>query len=283
MRPFPASRVLICTYLAAGGSTRAVRRRDGRRRDEQAQEEQAQEGPARSQPRHVVQGPEARVRTEVTVDFEISLAALRYQNDLAIPDASSPNENRAGGFDGDRGEPVKYGVVPDYRLVTELTNLISEAGYYVKSVVEHLPYRDDGRENVLNRVWDIGGRWYEGVLPVDFGINVRGEELGEDDSRGSIGWTMAQVTVHGSYVNDRDLAQRRMIERRRGSPSTKWWRTCSSGAPEGAAGCTRSPRAAADGATPDRSQARLSVTGTPTPPIVTRWSSTPRSSPRNQS
>ena len=159
-----------------------------------------------------MQGPEARVRTEVTVDFEISLAALRYQNDLAIPDASSPNENRAGGFDGDRGEPVKYGVVPDYRLVTELTNLISEAGYYVKSVVEHLPYRDDGRENVLNRVWDIGGRWYEGVLPVDFGINVRGEELGEDDSRGSIGWTMAQVTVHGSYVNDRDLAQRRMIE-----------------------------------------------------------------------
>ena len=148
----------------------------------------------------------------MTVDFKISLAALRYQNDLAIPDASDVRGNRAGEYPDYGSEPVKYGVVPDYRLVTELTNLISEAGYYVKSVVEHLPYRDDGRENVLNRVWDIGGRWYEGVLPVDFGINVRGEELGEDDSRGSIGWTIAQVTVHGSYVNDRELAQRAMIE-----------------------------------------------------------------------
>lgn len=156
--------------------------------------------------------PEAKVRTEVTVDFKISLAALLYQNDLAIPDASNARGNRAGEYGDYGGEPVRYGVVPDYRLVTELTNVIGEAGYYVKSVVEHLPYRDDGRENVLNRVWDIGGRWYEGVLPVDFGINVRGEELGEDDSRGSIGWTIAQVTVHGSYVNDRELAQRAMIE-----------------------------------------------------------------------
>jgi hypothetical protein len=172
----------------------------------------AQPGPGRPQPQPAWQGPEAKVRTEVTVDFKISLAALLYQNDLAIPDASNARGNRAGEYPDHDGEPVRYGVVPDYRLVTELTNLIGEAGYYVKSVVEHLPYRDDGRENVLNRVWDIGGRWYEGVLPVDFGINVRGEELGEDDSRGSIGWTIAQVTVHGSYVNDRELAQRAMIE-----------------------------------------------------------------------
>ena len=122
------------------------------------------------------------------------------------PTPSNARGNRAGEYADHGGEPVRYGVVPDYRLVTELTNLISEAGYYVKSVVEHLPYRDDGRENVLNRVWDIGGRWYEGVLPVDFGINVRGEELGEDDSRGSIGWTIAQVTVQ-RIVRERPRAR----------------------------------------------------------------------------
>ena len=148
----------------------------------------------------------------MTVDFEISLAALRYQSDLAVPEAGSAQGNRDGEFGDDRSEPIKYGVVPDYRLVTELTNRISEADYYVKSVVEHLPYRDDGRENVLNRVWDIAGRWYKGVLPVDFGINLLGEELGEDDSHGSIGWTIAQVNVNGSYVNDRGLKQRAMIE-----------------------------------------------------------------------
>lgn len=179
----------------------------------QAQAGPAQAGPGRAEQGQGWQGPEAKVRTEVTVDFEISLAGLRYQNDLAVPDAGSQPQGDGPWASADpRSEPDKFAVVPDYRLVTELTNLISEAGYYVKSVVEHLPYRDDGRENVLNRVWDIEGRWYEGVFPVDFSINLRGEELGEDDSRGSIGWTIAQVTVNGSYVNDRGLKQRGMIE-----------------------------------------------------------------------
>lgn len=203
----------IDVYLPGGRKAyESGQPRAGQPQERSAPGKPAQAGPGRSQQGPAWQGPEAKIRTEVTVDFKISLAALRYQNDLVIPDASNARGDRAGSFGDFDSEPVKYGVVPDYRLVTELTNLISEAGYYVKSVVEHLPYRDDGRENVLNRVWDIGGRWYEGVLPVDFGINVRGEELGEDDYRGSIGWTIAQVTVHGSYVNDRELAQRAMIE-----------------------------------------------------------------------
>jgi hypothetical protein len=198
----------------------------GGRRAYEGQQTQASPGPvgraqaSQEQAGRAQRGPEAKVRTEVTVSFDISLAALRYQNDWAVPDDSKRRDARlqaqgrdSGGFGDLRSETRPFaGVVPDHRLVTDLTNLISAEDYYVKSVVEHLPYRDDGRGNVLNRVWDIAGRWYEGVFPVDFDINLRGEELGEDDPTGSIGKTIAQVTAKGSYVNDPDLAQRAMIE-----------------------------------------------------------------------
>jgi hypothetical protein len=170
------------------------------------------------------QQPEVRVWTEVTVTFDISLDAIRYQDDWVVPDDSNEwdaavaaNEQN-GNADGDgkhqhrNKDDVFVGVVPDHRTVGELTDTISRKGYYVKSVVEHPPYRDDGRGNVVNRVWDIAGRWYHGVFPIDFDVNLRGEEVGEESPGAFAGRTVAQVTVKGTYVNDRALTQRKMIE-----------------------------------------------------------------------
>jgi hypothetical protein len=67
---------------------------------------------------------------------------------------------------------------------------------------------------VINHVWDIAGRWYEGVFPIDFDVNLRGEDLGEDGSGPLLGRTVAQVTVKGTYVNEAGLAQRKKIEER---------------------------------------------------------------------
>lgn len=171
--------------------------------------------------------PDVRMRTEVTVHFSISLEDIRYQDDWAVPGDSNARKQRIevelaaadARPDGDDAEEIKFrnkidefNVVPDYRTVTKLTDLVSKEGYYVKSVVEHLPYRDDGRANVINHVWDIAGRWYEGVFPIDFDINLRGEDLGESGSGPSIGKTVAQVTVKGTYVNEEGLTQRRKIE-----------------------------------------------------------------------
>jgi hypothetical protein len=131
-------------------------------------------------------------KTKVTVDFSIDLNAVRYQADRVVPDEGNAD-------DKDKHEPLKFPVIPNHSVIIKLTDAISEDGYYVKSVVEHAPYRDDGRTSVVNHGWDIAGRFYEGIFPVDFGIHVRGEEL-QGASGPYAGNTTAQVTVKGSYV-----------------------------------------------------------------------------------
>lgn len=135
--------------------------------------------------------PEVRPRTEVSVDFDISLDAIRYQDNRVVPVQGNPD-------DLGRDEKDEFpGVIPDYRTVIELTNALSKNDYYVKRLIEHQPHRHEGRVHVVNRVWDVAGRWYEGVFPVDFHITLKGQE----DTQVSIGNTEVQVTVQGAYAN----------------------------------------------------------------------------------
>ena len=135
--------------------------------------------------------PEVKPRTEVSVDLDISLDAIRYQNDRVVPAQGDPD-------DLGRDEKDEFaGVIPDYRTVIQLTNALSGDGYYVKRLIEHQPHRQEGRVHVVNRVWDVAGRWYDGVFPVDFHIMLKGQE---DTQLGS-GRTEAQVMVQGAYAN----------------------------------------------------------------------------------
>lgn len=139
-----------------------------------------------------LQPPKATVSMEARVDFELSLNSVRYQAVRVVPDRNK---------DLDRPEIDHFsGVIPDYRTVIDLTDELSGSGYYVKRVIENQP-RGGGRANLVNRVWDIAGRRYDGVFPIDFHITLTGEE----DYRGSIqanaGSTAAQLSVQGSYVN----------------------------------------------------------------------------------
>jgi hypothetical protein len=139
---------------------------------------------------------EIKPQTKVRVDFDISLCTLRYQDDRVIPDENNADDRELGRNKADEFQRV----VPDYRTVAELTNAISGDSYYVKSVVEHPPYRDDGRPNVVNHVWDIAGRRYEGVFPIDFDINLRGHEIGQGVASVFSGKSVAQVTVKGAHA-----------------------------------------------------------------------------------
>lgn len=139
---------------------------------------------------------DVKPRTEISVRFDISLSALRYQERWAVPD-----DRQAAGEDESRRMADQFdGVVPDYLTVAELTNAISADGYYVKTVVEDHPNRDS-RYRTIKRGWDITGRWYEGVFPINFIINLHGTEPQDRAAGPAAGRTFVKVTVDGMFPN----------------------------------------------------------------------------------
>lgn len=138
--------------------------------------------------------PKPIVKTEVSVDFELSLSSIRYHNVRVVPERNNDQ-------DSDRREVENFpGVVPDYRTVIALTDALSAEGYYVKRVIENAP-RGGGRAELFNRYWDLGGRRYDGVFPIDFHITLTGEEEHGIGIHPTGGGTSARITVQGSYVN----------------------------------------------------------------------------------
>jgi hypothetical protein len=129
--------------------------------------------------------------TLVELDFDLSLAAVRYQDVRSVPDRAQPEDSTKP-----EEEPFE-GVVPDHHTVALLTNNLSDEGYYVKRVVENPPQLG-AKAGVLNRFWDIAGRLYDGVYPIDFHLVLTGEEV--HDGPSLTGTTTARLTVRGTYA-----------------------------------------------------------------------------------
>lgn len=130
----------------------------------------------------------------MVADFELSLARVRYQDVRVVPDGKRPE-------DAARSKTVVFGdVVPDHHAIIAVTNAISEQGYYVNRVLENPP-RTGAQANRVNRHWDIAGRLYRGVYPIDFHLVVNGEEVLDGDIRAQAGSTEARLTVQGAFAN----------------------------------------------------------------------------------
>jgi hypothetical protein len=134
-------------------------------------------------------GVKVTTELEVTVDFELCLRAVRYQDAEAVPEAEHLAVN------------THPQVTPDAQTVANLTNKLSERGCYIKRVVENPP-RGGWRADRVNRYWDIAGRRYDGIFPVDFRIVLTGEEEYADGLHPRSGSTTTQLSVYGYYVNE---------------------------------------------------------------------------------
>lgn len=136
----------------------------------------------------------ATITTKVAADFELSLARVRYQDVRVVPDRKRPE-------DAGRNKAVVFrDVVPDHKAIIAVTNAIAEQGYYVNRVLENPP-RTGAHANRVNRHWDIAGRLYRGVYPIDFHLVVNGEEVFDGDIRAQAGSTEARLTVQGAFAN----------------------------------------------------------------------------------
>ena len=134
------------------------------------------------------------VKTEVTADVSLSLSGVRYQDVRVVPDQKKDDLLA-------RPESHEYpGVIPDHETLIALTNAMSDDGYYVKWVIGHSP-RSGDRANALNRAWDIGGRLYEGVYPVDFYVGLAGEEVYSGDIHAEAGNSKVRLSVKGAFAS----------------------------------------------------------------------------------
>lgn len=125
-----------------------------------------------------------RPRTQVHTTFELSLAGLRYQ-----------------AVQVRRGELGHFDVIPDHITVAHLTDTLGKDDYYIKRVIENPP-RGSRRANIINRYWDIAGRLYDGIYPIDVHIILTGEEEHDGQPRASRGRAHVRVVVQGAYANE---------------------------------------------------------------------------------
>jgi len=143
----------------------------------------------------------ASPQTKVELDFDLSLKGLRYQQQRVVPD-------RTRAEDGERKETHRFpGVAPDHRTVALLTNNLADEGYYVIRVLENPP-QPGRRGGSVNRLWDLLGRFYEGVYPIEFHLILSGEEIHKGQE--VTGETSVTLIVSGSYANE--VMEQRVVE-----------------------------------------------------------------------
>lgn len=139
-------------------------------------------------------GETTDIETRVAANFRLEMASLCYQDTRVVPDPSRES-------DVERLTTLTFpGVIPDHVTVIALTSAISNANFYVKRVIENPP-RTGERANVVNRYWDVAGRRYIGVYPIDFHLVLSGEEVYSGDIRAQAGTTKTTLTVQGVYSN----------------------------------------------------------------------------------
>jgi hypothetical protein len=134
------------------------------------------------------------ISTLVIVGFHLSLANLRHQQVRIVPDRHSLEKDHA------RQATFTFpNVPPDHNTVISLVNAMSEA-FYVKRLIENPPKLTD-EAHTVSRYWDLGGRCYKGVYPIDFHLVLTGIVVYDRAERISGGTTEATLTVQGDYAN----------------------------------------------------------------------------------
>lgn len=124
-------------------------------------------------------------RTTLKVSLDLDLGGLRYQN-----------------LETKEKKILREGLVPDSRLVAELVDVISEQDFYVKRVTENPARTSKEGAHKINKYWDIIGRKYEGVYPIDFHLVLTGEEILRGSGGVIAGQLQIEVTVQGAVTND---------------------------------------------------------------------------------
>lgn len=95
------------------------------------------------------------------------------------------------------------GLLPDHKMVNQIIRtLSSNSEYYVQRVIENPPHTNKADAHIINRLWDIGGRWYDKLYPISFHIVVTGKEVYEEGKdTAKEGETRFDVTLQTTTIS----------------------------------------------------------------------------------
>lgn len=133
------------------------------------------------------------METTVKASFELDLHALLYQQQKLVPDNVRDRN--------DLGQIFNFpGIVPNHDSIIQLTNELARNKFYIQRVVEEFP-RTGQRAQQVNRSWDITGRYYNHIYPIDFHLIVSGEEWYSTKEIPENGNTKIALNVNGFHLN----------------------------------------------------------------------------------
>lgn len=124
--------------------------------------------------------------TEVELDFNLDLRGLCFQKTFLL-----------------KKEREEEGIIPDHHMIKQLTDAISNNDIYVQRVIENPPRTNKADARVLNRFWDITGRLYEGIYPVDFHLVLIGQERYKKTDQPVEGKTTFQINVQATVIDEK--------------------------------------------------------------------------------
>lgn len=126
------------------------------------------------------EGVSVKRQTSVVVEFAINLNTLRFQTEYTRLE-----------------HPPLPGVPLDHFLITALTENLAKAGIYVRKVVEHPERVAKTGGHTSKRYWDISGRRYIGVHPIDFQLALASTEHSERPSNTR---TTVDIKIQGAVA-----------------------------------------------------------------------------------
>lgn len=127
---------------------------------------------------------EQTAKSLISVDFELSLESLQFQEEVSL-----------------QHTVIQDNVILNYQLIIELTDHLSKQGFYFKQTIENPESPSTRRAFAVNRYWDIEGRYYQGVYPIDVHLILKGEAALRPQEDGFVGEAQVEISVKGTVTN----------------------------------------------------------------------------------
>lgn len=127
--------------------------------------------------------------TEVGLQFELDLESLKNIENVIFNDTFN-----------------YLHVIPNSHVTTDIVKKISDAGFYIKNMIETPTTPSVKRQHCIKLNWDIEGRYYLGILPIDFQIMLAGESPYSAQPDGFTGSTIVNISI-SAEVNSESLKQ----------------------------------------------------------------------------